>query len=129
MSGNKNNNNPNLNNNNNNGGNNNNDGHVHHHDDYRFTITARDLLQANATIIAGALILLTIATSSDRPLTLLDVIVVSLGIIPFVISCRFLLERFKSEVYGFRMARHLTYYGLLGLVAVIVYFLGLSRHT
>jgi hypothetical protein len=97
--------------------------------DEKYTITARDLLQANATIIAGALILLTIATSSDRPLTLLDVIIVSLGILPFVISCRFLLERFKSEEYGFRMARHLTYYGLLGLVAVIVYFLGLSRHT
>ncbi|HKH85961.1 MAG TPA: hypothetical protein VKA40_05370 [Nitrososphaera sp.] len=95
----------------------------------KYTITARDLLQANATIIAGALILLTIATSSDRPLTLLDVIIVSLGILPFVISCRFLLERSKSEEYGFRMARHLTYYGLLGLVAVIVYFLGLSRHT
>jgi len=98
-------------------------------DNNNYTITARDLLQANATIIAGALILLTIATSSDRPLTLLVVIIVSLGILPFVISRRFLLERFKSEEYGFRMARHLTYYGLLGLVAVIVYFLGLSRHT
>ena len=72
MSGNKNNNDPNPN-NNNNGGSINDDGHVHHHDDDRFTITARDLLQANATIIAGALILLTIATSSDRPLTLLGV--------------------------------------------------------
>jgi hypothetical protein len=80
----------------------------------KYTTTARDLSQANATIIAVALILLTIATSSDRPLTLLDVIIVSLGILPFVISCRFLLERFKSEEYGFRMARHLTYYGLLG---------------
>jgi hypothetical protein len=65
-----------------------------------YTITARDLLQANATIIAGALILLTIAISSNRPLTLLDVIIVSLGILPFVISCRFLLERFKSESMG-----------------------------
>ena len=74
-----------------------------------YTITARDLLQANATIIAGAFILLTIATSSDRPLTLLDVIIVNIGIVPFVISCRILLERFMSEEYGFRMARHLTY--------------------
>jgi hypothetical protein len=40
----------------------------------KYTTTARDLSQANATIIAVALILLTIATSSDRPLTLLDVL-------------------------------------------------------
>lgn len=40
-------------------------------------IASKDLLQTNATIIAGVLILLTIATSSQRPYTLTDVIIVN----------------------------------------------------
>jgi hypothetical protein len=112
-----------------------------HDDDNRFTITARDLLQANATIIAGALILLSISTSVFREQPsdelfpalaafsfFLDVLIVSIGMLPFVLSCRFLLMEFKNKEHGFRRAKRLTYYGLLGLFAVIVYFLFISPY-
>ena len=100
--------------------------------DDRYTITARDLLQANATIIAGVLILLTIAASavasSDIPFTLTDVIIVSAGTIPFVVSCIFLLEEYSKKEHGFRLAKRITYFGMIFLVGVIAYFLGLIQY-
>lgn len=99
------------------------------HNDNNYTITARDLLQANATIIAGVLILLTIATSSVRLFTRTDILIVILGTLPFVFSCQFLILHFGSKERGFRWAKRLTTYGLIGLIVVIVYFLALSQHT
>ena len=75
-------------------------------------ITARDLLQANATIIAGVLILLTITASFDNPFTFWEVILVSIGTLPFVFSCVFLLEEHWSKEYGFKAAKRTTYFGL-----------------
>ena len=96
--------------------------------DSDYTISARDLLQANATVVAGVFILLTITTSSDRPFTLLNMIIRGAGMVPFVMSCRFLLKEFSTKEYGYRMAKHLTYYGLLGLILVIILFLALSQY-
>ncbi len=94
-----------------------------------YTITARDLLQANATIISGVLILLTITVSFDRTFTFWEVILLSIGTLPFVFSCVLLLEEHWTREYGYKAAKHITYFGLFGLFIVIIYFLGLSQRT
>ncbi len=96
--------------------------------DDKYTISARDLLQANAAMIAGVLIFLAITISSDRPFTLLDIIIVSAGIFPFILSYMYLLQDSMSNEYRFRMAKRITRYGLFGLVAAIILFLSLSQH-
>lgn len=95
-------------------------------DDDRYTISAKDLLQVNATIIAGVLILLTIATSSQRVFTLTEVIIVIIATLPFISSCDILLARYKSNENRFRVARIATGVGFIGLIMAISYFLGAS---
>ena len=94
--------------------------------DDRYTINAKDLLQVNATIIAGVLILLTIATSSQRVFTLTEVIIVIIATLPFISSCDILLTRYKSNESRFRVARITTGAGFIGLIMAISYFLGAS---
>ena len=100
-------------------------------DDRGFTITARDLLQANATIIAGVLIFLSLTLSFaeefGRPLEPVMLFTIGLGTIPFVVSCDLLLTRWNNSAHGFRVARAVTSIGLLYLTGTIVLFLGLSQ--
>jgi len=107
--------------NNNSRGSDNNDNNIH-------TIGSKDLLQTNATIIAGVLILLTIATSSQRIFTLTEVIIVIIATLPFISSCDILLTRYKSNEYRFRAARITTGVGLIGLIMAITYFLSANVH-
>ncbi len=106
---------------------NNNNGH-----DDRFTITARDLLQANATILAGVLIFLSIAVSFaglfGRPLPLIGVIGTAASSIPFVWSCETLLKQSNDREEQFRMARVLTGIGLVSLTLTIATFLAFSQY-
>lgn len=96
--------------------------------DDRYTITARDLLQANAAMVAGVLIFLAITISSNRPFTLLNTIIVRAGIFPFIFSFVFLLQDTKSKEHRFKMAKRIVQYGLFGLIAAIVLFLSLSQY-
>jgi hypothetical protein len=95
--------------------------------DDNYTIRAGDLIQANATIIVGVLLMLALTTSFEssfgRPLNFFDVIIVAGGVIPFVMSYMILLIDFKVKVQGFRWARRLTHGGLLYLVFAIVFIL------
>jgi hypothetical protein len=95
------------------------------------TIDAKDLLQANATIIAGVLILLTLTGSFSslfgRPFDFIGVLVVVAGTAPFIASTVILLDEYQDKIRYFRYARGFTYWGLIFLFATIVYFLGSSQ--
>ncbi len=97
-------------------------------------IDEKDLLQANATIIPGVLILLTLTTSFsslfNRPFTFWDVLTVSSGTMPFAASSIILLEDHRNNRdFWFRLAKRLTSWGLIFLIAIIAGVLGLSAHT
>jgi hypothetical protein len=98
-----------------------------------YTITARDLLQANATIIAGVLILLTLTTSFSssfgRPFYYIDALVVIGGTTPFIASSILIVEEYENKGRWFRLAKRITGYGLIFLVVTIVYFLSVSQQT
>jgi hypothetical protein len=99
--------------------------------DYKYTITARDLLQANATIIAGVLILLTLTASFSnsfgRPLYYVDALVVIGGTTPFIASSILIVEEYENKGRWFILAKRVTGYGLIFLVVTIVYFLYISQ--
>jgi hypothetical protein len=97
------------------------------------TIDAKDLLQANATIIAGVVVFLTIAvsfsTSFNRPFPLISVIMIALGTIPFIFSCDHLLRNFEDPTHGFRWAKGITRLGLYYLVGTIASLLAISQYV
>ena len=93
--------------------------------DDRHTITSRDLLQLNGTILAAVLILLSIAASSARVFTSSELILaITIATVPFISSCDILLTRYKTSEYRFRLAKIATGSGLIGLVTAIGWFLG-----
>lgn len=88
------------------------------HDD-RFTINAKDLLQTNATILAGVLILLSIAASLESSVGFFAV-VVPLGIAPFLVSSTFLLALDSiPRDRALRLAKQTTLVGLYCLAIAI----------
>ena len=92
----------------------------------------KDLFQANATIIAGVLIFLTLtisfASSFGRQLDYYGIITVAMGMIPFIFSSYWLLESFQSDEHRLRLAKTCTRLGLMYLFAAILYFLFLSAN-
>jgi len=95
-------------------------------DDNHYTIGARDILQANATIIAGILILLTLVASNRIP-TPNEIILILATVIPFVISCMFILigilRADRDRKKDFKIASFATIIGLVYLAFVIIYLL------
>ena len=91
------------------------------------TIEDKDLLQANATIIAGVLIFLTISISlpgsSDMVAKWYLRLSIAAGSIPFVMSLGFLLMDFSSKEYGMKKARFLTRIGSYYLTGAIFLFI------
>ncbi|MFY3742159.1 MAG: NADH:ubiquinone oxidoreductase subunit 6 (subunit J) [Candidatus Nitrosomirales archaeon] len=88
----------------------------------------KDLLQANATIIAGVLILLTIAsviiTSDDGFLASLRKIFLAGGIIPFILSAIIILSpMIANEEKRLHNAKFAMIGGLVYLGGSIIYFL------
>jgi hypothetical protein len=74
-----------------------------------------DLIQANATIISGVLILLTLTslsgtfvTDSSSSLPLLDRLMIAAAIIPFIASTLLLLNLRLNEAKRSNYARRLT---------------------
>lgn len=92
----------------------------------------KDLLQANATVIAGVLILLSLLGSVVDVLQLYSRILTGVAIVPFIISSVALLIREKdkkpvSPERRFVFARKITVAGFLYLmVAVIALLTGLQ---
>jgi hypothetical protein len=79
-----------------------------------------DLIQANATIISGVLILLTLTslsgtfvTDSSSSLPLLDRLMIASAIIPFIVSIILLLNLRLNEAKRSDYARKLTIWGLI----------------
>jgi hypothetical protein len=113
-------------------GNSSNGGGNENSDNYRvdrYIITARDLLQANATIVAGVLIFVSLSASLsqfDTPFVIYGVIIVALGTIPFVYSIIFLVDDYRDITFGFRRAKVATRIGLQYLIGTILLFLVLS---
>jgi hypothetical protein len=95
-------------------------------------IDEKDLLKANATIIPGILVLLTLTASFssvfDRLFTFWDVLTVSSGTMPFAASSIILLEDHSNRDFWFRLSKRLTSWGLIFLIAIIAGILGLSEH-
>jgi hypothetical protein len=91
------------------------------------TIEDKDLLQANATIIAGVLIFLTISiaipSSPDLVTKWYLRLSIAAGSIPFVMSLTFLLMDFNAKEYGMKKARFLTRIGSYYLTGVIFLFI------
>jgi hypothetical protein len=99
-------------------------------------IEDRDLLQANATIIAGVLIFLTIMTTTQfsnasEELShndkIANRIIIGLGMFPFILSCWYLLLKSSSEKKGrhFIIAKYITIFGLTYLTIAVSLFLGM----
>jgi len=93
-----------------------------------------DLIQANATIISGVLILLTLTsfsgnfvTDSSSALPLLDKSMIASAIIPFIASTVLLLNLRLKEAKRNDYARKLTTWGLIYLAASVLLLLGLVR--
>ena len=85
-----------------------------------------DLIQANATIISGVLILLSLASiSRTSSLPLLDRTMIASAIIPFIASTILLLNLRLNEVKRTGYARKLAIWGLIYLAAAVLLLLGL----
>ena len=91
-----------------------------------------DLIQANATVISGVLILLTLTsflgnfvTDSSSSLPLLDKSMIASAIIPFIVSTILLLNLRLNEAKRNDYARKLTICGLIYLAASVLLLLGL----
>jgi hypothetical protein len=91
-----------------------------------------DLIQANATIISGVLILLTLTsfsgnfvTDSSSSFPLLDKSMIASAIIPFIVSTVLLLNLRLNEAKRNDYARKLTTWGLIYLAASVLLLLGL----
>jgi hypothetical protein len=82
-----------------------------------------DLIQANATIISGVLILLSLASiSRTSSLPLLDRTMIASAIIPFIASTILLLNLRLNEVKRTDYARKLAIWGLIYLAAAVLCF-------
>jgi len=85
-----------------------------------------DLIQANATIISGVLILLSLASiSRTSSLPLLDRTMIASAIIPFIASTILLLNLRLNEARRTDYARKLAIWGLIYLAATVLLLLGL----
>jgi amino acid transporter len=85
-----------------------------------------DLIQANATIISGVLILLSLASlSRTSSLSLLDRTMIASAIIPFIASTILLLNLRLNEAKRTDYARKLAIWGLIYLAATVLLLLGL----
>src|ERR671925_1007534 len=85
-----------------------------------------DLIQANATIISGVLILLSLASlSRTSSLPLLDRTMIASAIIPFIASTILLLNLRLNEAKRTDYARKLAIWGLIYLAATVLLLLGL----
>jgi hypothetical protein len=91
-----------------------------------------DLIQANATIISGVLILLTLTsfsgnfvTDSSSSLPLLDKSMIASAIIPFIVSTVLLLNLRLNEAKRNDYARKLKTWGLIYLATSVLLLLGL----
>jgi len=92
----------------------------------KYTINARDLLQVNATIITGILILLTLVASNRIP-TPIEITLILVTVIPFVISCVFILigilRSDRDRKKDFKIASIATIGGFVYLTLAIIYLL------
>ena len=85
-----------------------------------------DLIQANATIISGVLILLSLTTiTGTSSLPLLDRTMIASAIIPFIASTVLLLTLRVSEAKKTDYARKLTIWGLIFLAVTVLLLFGL----
>ena len=84
-------------------------------------------------MIVCVLVLLALTTSFQnsfaRPLNFFDVLTITVGVIPFVISFFILLIDFKVKAQGFRWGKRLTQGGLLYLVFAIITILVVGLQT
>jgi hypothetical protein len=85
-----------------------------------------DLIQANATIISGVLILLSLTTITGTSfLPLLDRTMIASAIIPFIASTVLLLTLRVNEAKKTDYARKLTIWGLIFLAVTVLLLFGL----
>lgn len=86
----------------------------------------KELLQANATIIAGILILLTIGSNliaTELNLSIATKIFLAVAILPFIVAGVIVLSpRFRDEGKKVKYAQIMTMAGLVYLGVAVLYF-------